>query len=196
MVDRRENFIGTNLVDAYFRVWRAQYPPVPGVPTQVSTEEIEQQPDVYGTREAQRKSIIGTDVVLPIKLGGIDLPDSTVMRVTGGKRIIETDLNTDKGTFKELWSNNDWLVVLRGFIVQHDGTENYPKDQVRELRQLIDEQKSLEVESEMCTLFGIDLLAVYDYDFPELIGSPSVQPFELRCKSDYLFDLELKTSGT
>lgn len=197
MADSALNLRGLNLVDAYYRVWRASYPPIRSSVNE-ALSEAENYPtgDVLTRREALRKSIIGTDVVMTVKLGGTDLPDSTVMRVTGGKRIVETDINTTKGTFKELWANNDWTVVLRGFLVQDDGSDDYPKDKVRALRELIDRQESLEVECEMTNLFGIELLAIYDYDFPELPGSPSVQPFELRCKSDFLYDLELNTSGT
>lgn len=194
MADRPQNLAGINLVDAYSQVWRAFHPPVfAGPQPGISETQPIQTGDLYDSSR-DRASIIGTDVVMSVRLGDIDLPDSTVIRVTGGNKVIETDMNGSDGTFKELWSKNDYMVTLRGFIVSRND-DDYPKDQVRQMRELADAQESLEVECEATNIFGIERLAIYDYDFPDWPGHPNVQPFELRCKSDRIFELELKTAG-
>jgi hypothetical protein len=195
MADRAVNLAGFNLVDAYFRVFRAFHPPVfLGPQPGISDEGTLDSGDLIDYNR-DRASIIGTDVVMSVTLGGIVMPDSTVVRVTGANKIIETDMNGQDGTFKELWSKADYLVTLRGFIVQQDGSDDYPKDRVRELRELCDAQESLEVECAQLNVFGIERLAIYDSDFPEMVGMPGMQAFELRCKSDRIFELELKTGG-
>jgi len=194
MADRPQDLLGTNLTSMFYRL-KAIAPPVFGVPGTLSETDPIETGDLYDTTGRDRASILGTDVIMSVKLGGEDLPDSTICRISGGNKIIETDMNGQDGTFKELWAKRDYNVIIHGMLIQTDGTDDYPDAKVRAMRDLLDATEALEVVCAQMNVFGITHLAIYDYDFPDWPGYPSVQPFEIMCKSDKLFELELKTGG-
>lgn len=194
MADNARDLAGVNLTSMFYSLKAVAFPVFGQLPQLSETEPI-QTGELYDTTGRDRASILGTDVIMSVKLGGEDLPDSTVCRINGGNKIIETDMNGQDGTFKELWSKRDFNVAIRGMIIQNDGTEDYPDSQVRAIRDLLEATEALEVVCAQMNVFGITHLAIYDYDFPEWPGYPSVQPFEIMCKSDKLFELELKTGG-
>ena len=49
----------------------------------------------------------------------------------------------------------------------------------------------MSIENGLTTLWGINLIAIEDFDFPELFGAPGAQAFQLDCLSDQPFELEL-----
>lgn len=187
--------IGTPAVDAAFKALGWLRPPT-GFPVveQQSNPAKEQVGDV-GDIYYERTSALGTPVVMPITIDGVDLPDNSVITITGRNRIIETDMNSQKGTFKELWSKDDYRIVIRGMVIATDGNEDYPEDLLRQIKGLLDAETHLPIECDMTTLFGITDIAIYDYNFPALPGVSMAQPFELLCRSDYKFELELDTNG-
>jgi hypothetical protein len=188
-------FAGVAAIDAAYAALGWIRPPVGfGVPEILSNPTPEQVGEV-GDLYYERTSMLGTPVILPITIDGVDLPDNAVMTITGRNRIIETDLNSKQGTFKELWAKDDYRISIRGIVVQSNGNEDYPEDQLRQIKELLDAESHLPIECDMTTLFGITDVAIYDYNFPELPGVSMAQPFELMCKSDYKFELELDTNG-
>lgn len=188
-------FAGVALVDAAFNALGWIRPPVgfpvPDVLSQPDPEQVGELGDLY----FERTSVLGTPVVLPITIDGIDLPANAMMTITGRNRIIETDMNSPRGTFKELWAKDDYFINIRGIVVQDNGNEDYPEEQLRQIKELLDSETHLPIECDMTTLFGITDIAIYDYNFPALPGVSMAQPFELLCKSDYKFELELDTNG-
>lgn len=188
-------FAGVAAVDAAFQALGWARPPA-GFPvaerlSKPTPEQVGEVGDLY----YERTSALGAPVILPIAIDGIELPDNTVMTITGRNRIIETDLNSDQGDFHEQWSKGNYRIQIRGMVIQPNGIEDYPEDQLRKIKRLIDAETHLSIECDMTTLFGITDIAVYDYNFPALPGVSMAQPFELMCKNSNKFELELDTNG-
>ena len=188
-------FAGVAAIDAAFAALGWIRPPAGFPVVERQSNPTPEQVGEVGDLYYERTSALGAPVILPITIDGVDLPDNCVMTITGRNRIIETDLNSKNGTFKELWAKDDYKISIRGMVIQSNGNEDYPEDQLRQIKELIDAQTHLPIECDMTTLFGITDIAIYDYNFPALPGVSMAQPFELLCRSDYKFDLELDTNG-
>lgn len=157
--------------------------------------------------EERGKSLMGTPLYFPVQmqiskpgeeLRYWKLPNEPLISISGGKNIIKTQIDGQDGTFKELFSKADYQITIRGICIQDDGTsddDSYPEEQVLKIRQILEIKKGVKVVCEFLRLFGIDMLAIESYRFPDLVGSPNMQPYEIVCSSDKEFDLELKTQG-
>lgn len=188
-------FAGVAGIDAAFAALGWIRPPVGFPVAERLSNPTPEQVGEYGDLYFERTSMLGAPVILPITIDGVDLPDNAVMTISGANRIIETDLNSKEGTFKELWAKDDYRIVIRGLVIQNDGNEDYPENQLRQIKELLDAETHLPIECDMTTLFGITDVAIYDYNFPALPGVSMAQPFELLCRSDSKFNLELDTNG-
>jgi hypothetical protein len=124
------------------------------------------------------------------------LPNEPLISVQGKKSIVMSSIDGQDGTFKELYSVDDWRVVIQGICINDDSlSEEYPQEQLRKIKRIINVKSSLKVVNDMLTIFGINRLALVDYDFPSLPGVPSAQPYTLTFVSDNEFELELKNRG-
>lgn len=195
MAEQSGTFAGVNAVDMAFKALGWIRPPAGFRVPETISQPAEQEVGEVGDLEYERTSALGTPVILPITINELALPDNTIISVTGRNKIIETDLNSKRGSFKELWAKEDYRVTLRGMVVQNDGTENPPDEQLRAIKQLLDEEAHLPIECDLTTLFDISDVAIYDYKFPPVKGMPMVRAFELMLKSDSTYDLELDTNG-
>lgn len=136
-------------------------------------------------------STLGTPFFMPCKINGFQLPNEPIITIKGNKTIIETPMDGDEGTFKEQFSMSDWQIHIKGLCILDEDSDEYPEEQVRSIRNLIQKKTGLDVVCRLLSIFNIDHIAIYDYDFPAIEGSPGIQPYELQCKSDKYFDLEL-----
>lgn len=138
-------------------------------------------------------SYYGKPLFMPVRLGGLILPNEPTIRITGTKLITETPLagSTRRGTVKELISIGDYNITIRGVAI-NDGQKNiYPEDSVKALNDLFLRGESLAIECAMTNLFGIYRLVIKEVDFPEMIGVQHAQAYEFLCVSDEDFDLEI-----
>jgi len=151
--------------------------------------------------DADVQSFFGTPIHLPCKIQNtkrgdaldyFTLPNEPLIEINGGKRMIETVIDGNDGTFKELFSLNDYNVVIRGIAVNDDDPESYPEDIVRMLRKIYELRNSVAIVNKLTTMFGIKLISIIDLRLPAIEGSYGYQPYEFICKSDKEFDLELK----
>jgi hypothetical protein len=140
-----------------------------------------------------QKDAQGRDYYMPVKLGGLWLPHP-VIRVTGGKSIVETEVTEVRGTVKELISVRDYQITIRGLIIDKD--KEYPETVVSDLRELLERKEALELQSAITDIFlvhadraGYDKAVVYEWDFPEVTGVTNVRPYQLMLKSDDDFDM-------
>jgi hypothetical protein len=145
-------------------------------------------------------SLLGTALVMPITLGykdangnlqTIQLPNEPIIEISGSKTIVKTAVDGQRGTFKELFAINDYQVSIKGIVIQEDGSENYPKDLLRQLREMCERQSAIQITCDLTNIFGITQLVIENYSFPAVLGAQSWQPFILNCLSDFDFDIEL-----
>lgn len=141
-----------------------------------------------------QESAMGTPLFLPCTLDGVRLPNEPIITITGGKKIIETDFDDQVGTFKEIFSLMDYRVLIEGIAVEDEAQDDiYPEEIVRQIRKLCEKRTHLKVTNDLCTLFNITHLVIYDFDFPRIPGEIGVQGYTLKCKSDKPLSLEVQT---
>jgi hypothetical protein len=135
----------------------------------------------------------GRSIFMPVRLGGILLPNEPTLRLRRSKRIERTTLTGSgrPGSVKELIYLDDWEIVIRGIAVNSQSTQFYPEDQVSQLRDLEARQEALDIECALTSLFGIYRVVITDADFPEMIGIQHAQAYEFRCYSDEDFILTI-----
>jgi hypothetical protein len=135
----------------------------------------------------------GVPMFLPCYLDGWLLPIEPILDITGGKTIVKTQIDSQDGTFKEMFSKNDYAITIRGILSSQDGTDNYPKDLVRRLRRICESTSNIPISCSLTTLFGIDRIVIESYSLPAVEGFQSLQPYQLNCFSDKDIVLELNS---
>ena len=138
------------------------------------------------------QSMLGTPIFQPVTLEDVLLPNEPIVEIRCAKRIVRTDIDGMDGTFKELFSMDDYGVTIRGIITQEDGSDNWPEDTVRQIRALFERKSALRITNTMANLFGIHLLAIDSIEFPVIEGSNGVQPYIIQGMSDKILDIELR----
>ncbi len=135
----------------------------------------------------------GRPVFMPVRLGGVLLPNEPTVYVSNSKIVVRTDLvgSQRKGSVKELIGFGDYEVVIRGLAINYNSFSVYPEAQVKELHDLYNRRESLPVEGAIFTLLGISRLLITRMALPELAGVQHCQAYEFTCLSDEDFTLEL-----
>lgn len=150
---------------------------------------------------AEVKSFFGTPIFMPCKmqiskrndeLEYFTLPNEPLIEISGSKKIVETDFDGNDGSFKELFAMKDYNVVIRGICVDENNPEEYPDEQVRKLRAIYELRNSLKIVTPLTTMFGIDRVSIMDLRVVPVEGGIGFQPYEIICKSDKEFELEIK----
>lgn len=135
----------------------------------------------------------GRPVFMPMRLGGLVLPNEPSISIASRKNIVETALVGSKrrGTVKELISIEDWQVTIRGIAINYASKEYYPEDIVKGLVDLYERNEALEVQCALTRLLGIYRLVIRDFSLPEMIGIQHAQAYQFTCTSDEDFILEI-----
>jgi hypothetical protein len=136
----------------------------------------------------------GQQIFMPMRLGGVLLPNEPTLNIQMVKRIVKTSLtgSTRKGTVKELIGRDDDIIVIRGICLNYKSTKVYPEDEVKAIRELVERNESLAIECALTQLLGIERVVIERASFPEMVGVQHAQAFELQCVSDEEFDLEIE----
>jgi hypothetical protein len=142
---------------------------------------------------AEQETLMGTVLFMPCRLDGWQLPNEPMISISGSNNVIKTSIDGE-GTFKEFYSKGDWEITIKGIAINEED-DNYPEEQVRRLRALIDKRRNIKIVNALATIFGIEKLVIEKYGFPPIEGAPSMQPYEFSCVSDRDFELVLKTRG-
>lgn len=122
------------------------------------------------------------------KVINIQIP-TVLFTVTQSKNIITTSIQGRNGTVKEYISDGDFKINIKGVITNSNG--KYPQFQIErgittvtDLLSMCKLNKSLTVNSWYLSQFCIYDMVVTDYEFPQLEGQYSSQPFEINAISD------------
>jgi hypothetical protein len=150
-------------------------------------------------QSTQMSKLLGTPLFMTCKLDGFQLPNEPVIEINGGQNIIKTliDTSTDPrdrivGTFKEMFSQDDYKIIIRGVAVLEDGTDEYPEEQIKKIRELSEKQSNIKIECTLATIFNIPKIVIESCSFPGVEGAPGFQPYQLNCLSDFDFNIELQ----
>lgn len=123
----------------------------------------------------------GRWVLCPVRLRGqtergtleVELPDA-VAAVSRERRIVSTALTGMDGTVKEYINEGDWAVnLVVGVQAVRDGViaDEYPGDELRQLRQLLDTKAAIEVHSEFLAIFDITKIVIRSYSASQMTES-------------------------
>jgi len=139
-----------------------------------------------------RDSLLGTPIYLAVRLGDLDLEYATI-ELSGKKVIGKTPISGGerRGTVKEEFSLGDYRIRIRGILLNNDNQAVYPSQQMRALRQVLEQPGSVDLTNHIAELFNINRIAINDFRFPDLPGSPGAQPYELTGVSDDSLENEL-----
>lgn len=136
----------------------------------------------------------GQKIFMPMRIGGVAMPNEPTISFELGNDIVETKLvgSKRKGTVKELISEEDDIMVIRGICFNFDSPKVYPEDEVKRIRDLRSRKESLLIESALTSLLGIERIVIKRVIFPDVIGGQNYQPYEIQCVSDESFDIEIE----
>ncbi len=155
--------------------------------------------DEEGTEFVNMRNVVkaftpaGQQLFMPMKLGGVLLPNEPSVSIVGVKRIVKTALvgSKRKGNVKELVAVDDYQVTIRGIALNYESTKVYPEDIVKSIHDLYLKDERLKVESALTNLLGIYSLVIERVTIPEMIGVQHAQAYELQCVSDEDFVIEI-----
>lgn len=134
------------------------------------------------------KNILGADVFMPVRLGGIDLPNPCIS-IAGRMNIVETVVVGQEGTVKEEINTNDYDINIRCYVFDNSGI--YPEDIVKELVELWRERKLLTIECVLTDFFlqAKDNCIITGISLPEQEANEDMQIIELSLRSDREYEL-------
>lgn len=159
-----------------------------------------------GTEGRQPISPLGTPVFCDMILTASTtfetsfLPETTtetiqllwvLVEVTQTKNIVKTQMLGKDGTVKEYISMGDYIVKIRGALV-NTFRKDYPKNKVEKLVRIFKKNQALDVVSEYLMMFGIYNLVVDDFTMGQQEGKQNIQKFEATCSSDEPLKLRKK----
>lgn len=114
--------------------------------------------------------------------------------ITGKKTIIETPLTERRGTVKEIINLMDYEIIIKGLIIGKDN--NYPEDEVRQLRMLYELNTPISIQNAMTDIFllgpdtvGSDKVIIKDLSFPEVKAVKNVRGYQMTMVSDAPFNM-------
>ena len=141
-------------------------------------------------------SYLGTPIFTNVTLtdGGsntIQL-DSVTVDVSQTIDIKETTVQGRTGKVKELISDSDFSVTIKGFLTSMD-MYKYPKSDVKTLLLICKAPRSIKVTSDFLLQFGIHEVTIkaYTIDQTSKEGYNNVQPFTLTCVSNIPIELNI-----
>ncbi len=146
-----------------------------------------------------RATVAETGVVMqmPCRIGDTErtlwlLPYEPKIAVRGKnvitRRMIAKRKEGGYGTVKELWTKDDWEVIIYGTLFDHNRPNELPTEYISKLSSLCSLGKPLIIDNALLAALGIGQIAIADYRFPETPGI-GYQNFEIVAYSDSNFNL-------
>lgn len=119
------------------------------------------------------------------------LPHCTI-KISGKKTIIRTSLVQRRGTVKELYSVDDYVIEIKGFLINKK--REFVDYEVNILKHIFESKQSICLDNVLTNIFlqkeSGGRVAITSIDFPETKGEDVwIRPFSMNCESDNVFDL-------
>lgn len=166
------------------------YKKIDGV-VSVDVDETNEEIPVYADAVYDGMSVFGTPLFMPCKLGDYMLPNEPIITINGQNTIIKTILTGIKGSVKELINSDDYVIKIQGIIINED-SDDYPEDEVRKLRKVLESKDVVDISNRLLTLFDIQQVAIESFVLTGIEGNQNCQAYEIACISDWPVDLILK----
>ncbi len=153
----------------------------------------------------QRSSLLNTPVIMPLKIQisakgepveYYNLTDDALVEIRGSKHIVKTKIDGQDGEFKQLWSMDDYQILIRGIAVDDTTEENYPENIVRQLRKVFELRNHVEVVGPLFTLFNIKYISFESFELVPQPGEQSMVPYQFSALSDKEYKLQLRRKGS
>lgn len=141
-------------------------------------------------------SALGTPIydVVEFKLNGetvLRLIDVPLITVTRAKNVVKTQMEGKDGTVKEIISNDDYKINIRG-ILSNDTENKKPWDKIEEMNTTFNRNVTYQVTSKLFGKLGITDVVFENIDFTAIEGFVNLQPYSLNLMSDDPIELKLK----
>jgi hypothetical protein len=111
--------------------------------------------------------------------------DTVIMSVSQSKNIVTTEIQSRNGTVKEYIGMGDYNITINGIITLKNGNGVNPIEQVRQLKLMLNANKSIEVACTYLQNLDITNIVIKDYELPQEYGGYSYQKFVITALSDY-----------
>ena len=166
-------------------------------PFQAGTIFVPNIPDTEVRDEPIGQSYLGTPILSNLVfLADPDTPENrdlvintVLFEVDIVKNVIMTPISGRDGTVKEYINRDDYQILIQGMIVSEDG-ENFPREDVTALRNLMDLPKSLAVASEFLQVFSIHNIVILHCKVAQQMGYRNQVPFFINAVSDVPIELK------
>ena len=144
-------------------------------------------------------SLTGVPIHMPLRVSyrtdegeevEFKFPNEPLIELRVTKNIIKTPIDSNDGTFKELFSMNDYSVTIKALLINEDA-EDIPEEEITELRRILEHRGSLRINNRLTDLFRIEYIAINEARFADMKGEVQSQAVVIRADSDRLHDLEL-----
>lgn len=113
---------------------------------------------------------------------------TALFEVSMTKNIVTTAVNGRNGTVKEYVSDGDYIINIKGAIVDKDGL--YPELEVQKLVDICRVPERINIASGFLNNFFVTHAVITDYNFPQAEGMRNVQLFSINLMSDRPIELE------
>ena len=144
---------------------------------------------------------LGKEIWLPVKFYNLDvnvfgtdkiLLPYTVIRMSAKKTIIKTPLAERKGTVKELYSIDDFVISMKGFVID-EANRNFPENELIVLKKLFERNEAIDFDNALSNIFLDEQRVVIEsLELPEVEGgSKHIRPFSITLESDSVFSLDV-----
>ena len=132
---------------------------------------------------------LGREYYCPATLDGFPL-DYPVVRISGSQTVVSTPMTERKGSVHEIISGDDYMISIKGLIINHD-TDELPEDIYNTYYDLLEKGKSMVLR---CALTDRPLHPDYKVIIKSFapVFTPGVQNvigYELELISDFVFTL-------
>lgn len=181
-----------NIIDVYVRAW-GRHETYSAIDTVNRVEAMDHSHEIGVPYEPdpQATSMLGTPIFMPLEIDGYQLPNEPLISVTGSKYVVKTVVQGIKGTVKEEISTGDYNINIKGVIVNEQSDE-FPSDEVRQIRALFEKPGALPVKSAFLSLFGIDRIVLLQPTFHGVEGHQSQQSYQIMAISDRPLELIMR----
>jgi hypothetical protein len=146
----------------------------------------------------QGTSQLGAALYMPVTLDDYQLPNEPVISVELVKLIRTTYLTGEhrensvqkRGSVKELINTGDYRIKIRGIAINED-QDDYPESIMRRLRQIVEQRRSISIDSRITNVYNISRCVVENYRTIPLEGTPGAEAYEFSLLHDEDFETEL-----
>jgi hypothetical protein len=144
---------------------------------------------------------LGKEIWLPVKFVNLNAAEfgqselllpHTVIEIDLKKTIIKTPLAERRGTVKELYSIDDYVISLKGFLI--DDGRVWPEKELELLNKLWKLNEAIEFDNALSNVFleGDTRVVIEDLKLPAVEnGVKHIRPFSMKLESDSVFTLDV-----